>query len=90
MRDPVKKYIKPELFYEHYELSQHIADCAWEWDNLTNKDVCYAVPDDKLSLGFGDFVYKLFIEEPICTVDKQVVEDLCNQNSTADANLFRS
>ena len=26
----MKNYVKPELFYERYELSQHIADCAWE------------------------------------------------------------
>lgn len=35
----MKKYVKPELFYERYELSQHIADCAWEL-NSSNKADC--------------------------------------------------
>ncbi len=26
----MKKYVKPELFFENYELSQHIAACAWD------------------------------------------------------------
>lgn len=41
----MKKYVKPELFYERYELSQHIADCAWE---LTyNEGECQAVADQQ-------------------------------------------
>lgn len=40
----MKKYVKPELFYEHYELSQHIADCAWEMTS-GNESSCYAQPD---------------------------------------------
>lgn len=40
----MKKYVKPELFYEHYELSQHIADCAWELTNSTEQ-TCAAVAD---------------------------------------------
>lgn len=40
----MKNYIKPELFYERYELAQHIADCDWE---LTQADgnTCKANPD---------------------------------------------
>lgn len=26
----MKKYVKPELFFENYELSQHIAVCDWD------------------------------------------------------------
>ena len=40
----MKKYVKPELFYEKYELTQHIADCAWELTNST-KNTCSATPD---------------------------------------------
>ena len=25
----MKKYVKPEIYYENFELSQHIADCGW-------------------------------------------------------------
>lgn len=40
----MKKYVKPELFYERYELSQHIADCQWEMQ-MANENVCQAEPD---------------------------------------------
>lgn len=26
----MKKYVKPELFYEQFELTTHIANCVWE------------------------------------------------------------
>ena len=47
----MKKYVKPELFYEHFELSQHIADCAWELA-LASKEACKADADSAL-LGSG-------------------------------------
>lgn len=28
----MKAYVKPELFYERYELSQYIASCAARWN----------------------------------------------------------
>lgn len=45
----MKKYVKPELFYERFELSQHIADCAWEM-NSGDKNTCSAVADPDFSL----------------------------------------
>lgn len=48
----MKKYVKPELFYEHFELSQHIADCAWELTEATDKSNCRAEADSNL-LGGG-------------------------------------
>lgn len=47
----MKKYVKPELFYERYEVSQHIADCGWEWRNYTNEQTCMAVADTQGELG---------------------------------------
>ena len=29
----MKKYVKPELFYENYELSQYIASCIAKWNH---------------------------------------------------------
>lgn len=40
----MKKYVKPELFYERFELSQHIADCQWELKGF-NTNACPAYPD---------------------------------------------
>lgn len=46
----MKKYIKPELYFESFTLSQHIADCAWELTNTT-KETCTAAPDQKFLQG---------------------------------------
>ena len=37
----MKAYVKPELFYERYELSKHIADCGIEFKNSTKVEECY-------------------------------------------------
>ena len=29
----MKNYVKPELFFESYELSQNIAACGWDMKN---------------------------------------------------------
>lgn len=71
----MKKYIKPELFYERYELSQHIADCAWEFKGLTTENVC-RVEADADKIGFSGV---LFNNE--CELDVAVVESYCYQNS---------
>lgn len=85
----VKKYVKPELFYEFYELSQHIADCAWELKNWTDVSLCEVVPD------LDKFPYltpedKLFADFPVCTRLREDFEDFCYQNGSALANLFVS
>lgn len=41
----MKKYIKPELFYERYELSRNIAACAWDL-NHANEFECGFKGDD--------------------------------------------
>lgn len=35
----MKKYVKPELFYERYELTEQIAACAWDL-NSSDESVC--------------------------------------------------
>lgn len=41
----MKKYVKPELFFERYELSQHIANCTWDL-NLANENDCTTFKGD--------------------------------------------
>ena len=87
----MKKYVKPELFYEHYELSQHIADCAWEWQNLTTESVCVATPDpDSNPLWFEGMLYQLFANAAVCTLLSEAYSDYCYQGGAAYANLFKS
>lgn len=48
----MKKYVKPELFFESYELSQNIAACAWDMNHAEGS--CMAEPDpDFLGTGWG-------------------------------------
>lgn len=90
----MKKYVKPELFYEHYELSQHIADCAWEWVNLTNEAICAAEPDEVKNPvwtpGFDKADYMLFSNNQVCTFLSDWYTDYCYQSGAAHANLFKS
>lgn len=36
----MKKYVKPELFYESFELSQQIASCAYDSNNTHSDERC--------------------------------------------------
>lgn len=84
----MKAYIKPELFYERYEVSQHLADCAWEFQNHTDPQTCTATPDiDKLPLH-----PTLFLDESIgCQfVDAKEYENYCYQNSADGIKLHTS
>ena len=82
----MKKYVKPELFYEQFELSKHIADCAWEL-TLDNENVCSAVSDSaKIPVPGNLFVS----EEKGCTVTSDVYQDYCYQGGAEGANVFKS
>ena len=83
----MKKYIKPELFYEQYELSQHIADCAWELTNST-KDACSAQADPDYLPGFKN----LFMNESSgCElIPGKNYEDYCYHDGAQGANVFAS
>ena len=82
----MKKYVKPELFYEQFELSQHIADCAWE---LTSSDrgSCSAQADQKYLPGLEN----LFLSEPMCALIPGVnYGEYCYQDGAQGANVFKS
>ena len=38
----MKPYVKPELYFESFELAQHIAACAWDMKNQNNENNCTA------------------------------------------------
>lgn len=43
----MKKYVKPELIYEHFELSQQIAACQFDSKNtLNSKATCKFTGDE--------------------------------------------
>lgn len=80
----MKDYIKPELFYERYELAQHIANCDWE---LTQADgnTCFANPDPN-ELGS---MPTLFTRTDLC--DSTDWENYCYQpGGKDDIKVFMS
>ncbi|MGN0998725.1 MAG: hypothetical protein ACI4PO_04160 [Faecousia sp.] len=81
----MKAYVKPELFYERFELSKHIADCALEFVNSTTVDKCYAKADPKFFLGFEE-TDRLFISNA-CTLP---TEHYCYTDGSDGFNLFVS
>lgn len=84
----MKKYVKPELFYERYELSQHIADCAWELKNHSTTEACKAQADtDYLPFSPEE---TLFTNSIGCFYDKSNYEDYCEQNGMKGVNVFIS
>ena len=83
----MKKYIKPELFYERFELSEHIADCAWELQQAEN--ACYAIPDMQKIPG-DDFLFTASVISGTCTVTPDVYGDICYHKNVAHANVHSS
>lgn len=59
----MKKYVKPELFYESFELNTQIAACAFDAYNNTDAGVCAfkgdSVGDD------ADYIFTSSVQ-PLC------------------------
>ena len=84
----MKKYIKPELFYERYELAQHIADCDWE---LVHPDMNTCIAHGEEDSGYEDNI--LFMSTISCewTADNGMYEDYCYQpGSEGQMTVFNS
>lgn len=83
----MKKYVKPELFYESFELSQSIAVCGWDMSNLSDKDSCTALGDESV----GNFPVSLFTEKPRCeATEGDVGEAYCYEVSSGAWGIFNS
>ena len=82
----MKKYVKPELFYERFELSQHIADCDWEWHDFDDGLSCYAIADPEFSI--SEFMFRS--DNSACLIDVEVYEGFCYQTGGEGLNTFKS
>lgn len=80
----MKKYVKPELFYERFELNQHIADCQWEY--VHEQGGCVAQGDE--DLGMGAFI--MFEGDLACNVTPDTYGEFCYMNSKDGSRLFNS
>ena len=85
----MKKYVKPELFFEQFELSQHIADCAWELLTPT-KDTCSASPDPEW-LGWLAGNNLFMNEQNGCSlIPGENYGKYCYQDGAGGINVFAS
>lgn len=76
----MKKYVKPELFFERYELSQHVANCVLELGPTDS----YTCSVESVDAGYGmEMFMDAFISGENCVVDG---EALCYQNGTMGDN----
>lgn len=83
----MKAYVKPELFYESFELSQHIAACGIDV-NLADTTACIPSLDPDF-WGMNDTVFTG--EEQRCSIDIKVIEAYCYTVGTNEAGkLFNS
>lgn len=82
----MKAYIKPDLFFESFELSQNIAVCGWDMTNQTEKTVCSAMGDETQ----GQFPVSLFTETPRCDVTEGDVDSYCYEPGSGGYGLFNS
>ena len=82
----MKAYVKPQLFYERYELSQHIADCTW---NMTLKDTdgCIGNAADK---GYPADMFVFSSSNSACTVSSDILGAYCVMASTTSKVIFTS
>ena len=81
----MKKYVKPELFYEQFELNQHIADCHWEYTQ--SQGSCSAQGDVEDGLG----AYAMFTNDlGSCNVTPDVFQDFCYTNGAGGTRTLNS
>lgn len=86
----MKKYVKPELIYEKYELTQHIADCAWELTNST-KETCSAQADPDYLPGFSNATNLFMDDAHGCTlIPGENYHDYCYHGGAQGVNVFAS
>ena len=83
----MKKYVKPELYYENFELSQHIAACGIDVKNSTSQYDCAQLDPDF----WGGMSGRVFDSANSCTLDIRAIEVYCYTAGTSEAGkLFNS
>lgn len=80
----MKVYEKPRVYIERFELSQHIAACAWDMSNSKNINECSATVDP--SCGYPDGVNMFTGENSLCNL----TEAYCYTNGNTNVNIFNS
>lgn len=85
----MKKYVKPDLFYENFELSQHIAACGIDV-NMEDINSCSPTLDPVFWGGLNDVVFGGEYDKA-CTLDINAIEVYCYTVGTNEAGkVFNS
>lgn len=83
----MKKYVRPELVYEHFELSEQIAACTYDL-NFTSVADCAGKGYIGTDIGYpSDLILIGSVGEDGCQV---VEERVCYQPGTDGFNTFNS
>ena len=76
----MKKYVKPELIFESFEMTQQIAACDYDSKGSFNDATCTFVGSE-----FPDEV--IFVDKTNCST---IAESYCYHGSTGGFNIFNS
>ena len=80
----MKTYVKPEINFENFKLSTHIASCAMDMNSADVK-ACSAIADTECGYPSG---VVLFVEGNVSCA--ATIDDYCYTNGTSGFNLFNS
>lgn len=81
----MKKYVKPDLVYETYELSYNVANCNAALNHGETETDCYIDDVDDIDLG-----YTIYTAGVNCDYPPEVWEDYCKFTGTDGVNVFTS
>lgn len=77
----MKKYVKPDLYFESFQLTQHIAACRYDMIGLRDVNDCYSHGDRNQDVGgYYDPTTKFFSGGQ-CEITP---EDYCYTNASSD------
>lgn len=80
----MKKYVKPELIFESFEMSQQIASCAFDSQNTQNDKGCAFTGRNE----FTGAVETIFLSHDLCTTK---AEAYCYHGSSGEGfSIFNS
>lgn len=86
----MKEYVKPELYCESFELSQHIAACGIDV-NQTDTVYCNPTLDPGFWGGDNSGVFNSSKTDGSCAIDISAIEVYCYTAGTNEAGkLFNS
>lgn len=85
-KEYMKKYEKPRVRIERFELSQHIAACAWDMLSSKRVEECYAVSDSGWGLPAGVHAFNTGVDG--CSDGP--LESYCYTNADSGSNIFNS